>query len=174
MNFGINRALRKVALILIATGSALAVGAKEPPKPRERPKREKETKLWAAVSVSDPVLDWDNLAWELGTRAPFMIHFYLVNDGDKVIDPKIRSSKLLINGKAFKGKGGSDWPYIAANGPRDGRWKALPPGDYLAFGYAFRDDFKEPGTYRVKWKGEGFEAPEVVFRVMPRKKKADK
>jgi hypothetical protein len=36
-----------------------------------------------------------------------------------------------------------------------------------------RDSFKEPGVYRIKWKGEGFEASEVVFRVMPREK-ADK
>jgi hypothetical protein len=32
--------------------------------------------------------------------------------------------------------------------------------------------FKEPGIYKVSWRGEGFEAPTIVFRVMPRKNEA--
>jgi hypothetical protein len=102
-----------------------------------------------------------------------MFHFYLVNDGKVVIDPKVESSQLFINGKECKGRDapfGIDWPYIVVNGPCDDRLNALPPGDDLQFSYAMGDYFKEPGIYRVKWKGEGFEAPEVVFRVMPRKK----
>jgi hypothetical protein len=45
--------------------------------------------------------------------------------------------------------------------------------ELISFGYAMEDHFKEAGEYKIKWKGEGFEAPEVVFRVMP-KKKADR
>jgi len=168
--------MRGVTLILVAALVALAAGAQEPPKPKGAPKLEEGTKLWAAVSVSDTLLNWGDLAWKTELRPPFMIRFYMVNDGDKVVDPKIESSQLFINGKECKGKDapyGLDWPFIVVNGPQNNRRNALPPGDYLSFGYAMGDSFKQPGSYRIKWKGEGFEAPEVVFRVMPREK-ADK
>ena len=165
--------MRSVTLILVAALVAVAAGAQEAPKPKEEPKAVKGVKLWAAVSVSDTLLNWGDLKWQTGLHPPFMIHFYVVNDGDKVVDPKLKSSRLFINGKECKGRDGLDWPHIVANGPGDDRCEALPPGDYLSFGYALGDYFKEPGVYRVKWKGESFEAPEVVFRVMPREK-ADK
>ena len=166
--------MRSVPLILVAALIAVTAGAQEAPKPKEAPKAVKGTKLWAAVSVSDTILNWDDLAWKTELRPPFMIHFYLVNDGDKVVDPKLTSSRLFINGKECDGKEGRiNWPLNIGNGPRDDRWEALPPGDYLSFGYAMGDHFKKPGIYRIKWKGESFDAPEVVFRVMP-PEKADK
>lgn len=166
--------MRSVTLILVAALIAVTAGAQEAPKRREAPKAAKEVRLWAAVSVSDTILNWDDLTWEVGLRPPFMIRFYLVNDGDKAIDPKIESSTLFINGKECKGEDDKvNWQQSIGNGPRDDRWEALPPGDYIGFGFAVGDSFKEPGIYRVKWKGEGFESPEVTFRVMPRKK-ADK
>jgi hypothetical protein len=168
--------MRSATLILVAALVAVAAGAQEAPKPKEAPQAALGTKLWAAVSVSDTIINWGDRAWVPGLRPlPFMINFYLVNDGDKVVDPKVESSQLFINGKECKGKvapNGLDWPFIMASGPRDGRWKALPPGDHLSFGYAMGDYFKEPGIYRIKWKGEGFEAPEVVLRVMPRNESA--
>jgi hypothetical protein len=164
--------MRSVPLILVAALVAVAAGAQEAPKPKEAPHVAKGTKLWAAVSVSDTILNWDDTAWEVGLRPPFGITFYLVNDGDKVVDPKVDSSQLFINGKECKGKDapyGLDWPFIIANGPHDERRNALPPGEDHQFGYTMGKYFKEPGIYRIKWKGEGFEASEVVFRVMPRK-----
>lgn len=155
--------------ILMVVGQVVINGGSHKPQEAQE-QMGKGVKLWAAVKVSDPVLDWDNLAWELDTRGPFMIHFYVVNDGDKVVDPKLTSSRLFINGKECKGKDGINWPRIVASGPVDDRNNALPPGDYTGFGFDFGSYFKEPGIYRVKWKGEGFEASEVVFRVMPRKK----
>jgi hypothetical protein len=162
--------MRSITLILVAALVAVATGAQEVPKPKEVPQAVKGTKLWAAVSVSDTLLNWGDLAWKTELRPPFMIHFYMVNDGDKVVDPKIGSSQLCINGKECKGRDGLDWPHIVANGPHDNRHEALPPGDYLSFGYALGKYFKKPGIYRVKWKGEAFEASEVVFRVMPPEK----
>jgi hypothetical protein len=163
--------MRYVPLILVASLIAVTAGAQEAPKPREAPKAVKGTKLWAAVSVSDTLLNWGDLAWKTELRPPFMIHFYMVNDGDKVVDPKLASSRLFLNGKECKGKDDVvNWQVSIGRGPRDDRWEALPPGDYLSFTMNMGDSFKEPGTYRVKWKGESFEAPEVVFRVMPRKK----
>lgn len=163
--------MRSVPLVGVAALIAVTAGAQEAPKPREVPNAVKEAKLWAAVSVSDTILNWGDTSWEVGLRPPFMIHFYLVNDGEKLIDPRVEASQLFINGKECKGRNapyGLDWPFTVANGLRDNRWHALPPGDYLGFGYAMGGHFKEPGIYHIKWKGEGFEAPEVVFRVIPR------
>ena len=115
-------------------------------------------KLWAAISVSHPVFD------KGVTGDPFMIHFALVNDGDKTINPDVESSRLLVNGKDLKG-----WDFIIANGIRDDSWYALPPGDYLAFGYALGERFEKPGVYKVSWKGKGFASNEIVFRVHPTK-----
>jgi hypothetical protein len=98
----------------------------------------------------------------------------LVNDSDKTIDPELGSSQLLVNGKEL----GDDWSFQMANGIRDDRFEALPAGDHLAMTISFGRDFqgalgrhfREPGIYRVSWKGKGFQSPEIVFRVMPRKK----
>src|SRR5262249_54659957 len=91
------------------------------------------------------------------------ITFTLVNDGNQVIDPKIPSARIVVNGKPLPDSG-----LIFGNGPRDARFTALPPGDHLLFGYALGSHFKKPGVYRVHWEGEGFRSPEVVFRVLPK------
>ena len=120
---------------------------------------QKSPRLWAAISISDPL---SQEGWTKGIA----IHFTVVNDGSAPLDPKIVASKIIVNGKELEDSG-----FILGNGPRDARWDALPPGDSLRFTYALGEYFKEPGIYKVSWKGEGFEAPEVVFRVMPRRDK---
>lgn len=118
---------------------------------QERPK------LWAALSVSRPL-------FHTGSTKELLIHFTLVNDGAKTIDPKIEASKIIINGEELEDSG-----LVLGNGPRDTRWKDLPPGGMLEFAYALENYFKKPGIYRVSWKGDNFEAPAIVFRVMPDK-----
>src|SRR5688572_27061514 len=112
-------------------------------------------KLWAALSVSRPL-------FYAGWTIELLVHFTLVYDGSNTINPKIESSKIIINGVELKDSG-----FVFGNGPRDTRWRALPPGDSLEFTYALEGYFKEPGIYRVSWKGEHFETPTIVFRVMP-------
>jgi hypothetical protein len=112
-------------------------------------------KLWASLSVSRPL-------FHAGWTKELLIHFTLVNDGSKTIDPRIESSKIIINGVELENSG-----FILSNGPRDRRWRAVPPGDSLEFTYALEDYFKEPGIYRVSWKGDNFETPTIVFRIMP-------
>lgn len=114
-------------------------------------------KLWASVSVSRPL-------FHAGWTKELLVHFTLVNDGSKTIDPKVESSKIIINGDEVRDSG-----FIFGNGPRDKRWRALPSGDSLEFTYALESYFKQPGIYRVSWKGENFETPTIVFRVMPAK-----
>lgn len=141
--------MRLQAIILLAAGLLAAAAP-----PEEAAKV--GDKSWAAISVNRPV-------FSEGTETQILISVALVNDGDKVVDPRVDSSRLLVNGKELK-----DWPIVIGNGPRDERWQALPPGDYLSSACDVTEYFRKPGTYRVSWRGQGFQSPEIVFRVMPK------
>jgi len=91
-----------------------------------------------------------------------MINFTVTNDGNRTVDPKIDSSKIIVNGKEL-----DDSALILGNGPRGANWNALPPGGTLQFGYNLAKYFQASGIYRVSWKGQAFEAPTIEFRVVP-------
>jgi RNA polymerase sigma factor (sigma-70 family) len=110
--------------------------------------------LWAALGVGRPL-------FQVGEKGGPKLTFGLVNDGDKAIDPKISSSKMLVNGKALPGF------MRALDRPNEARFRSLPPGDYLLFTVVLGDYFKKPGVYRLSWEAEDFRAPELVFRVLP-------
>jgi hypothetical protein len=122
--------------------------------------KKSDSKLWAAISATQPI-------FHEGDTGPgaFQIHFVVVNDGDKTIDPECESSRLIVNGKDL-----DDWSFHVSNGPKDRRWNALPAKDHLSFSYALSKNFAKPGVYKVVWKGKQFQAPEIVFRVLPRRK----
>jgi RNA polymerase sigma factor (sigma-70 family) len=113
-------------------------------------------RLWAGLSVNQPV-------FREGDTGALQLTFTLVNDGHEVADPKLAAAQIVVNGKALPDSG-----RILSNGPRDGRFTALPPGDHLLFGYALGNYFEKPGVYRVHWQGEGFRSEAVVFRVLPK------
>ena len=110
--------------------------------------------LWAALTANHAV-------FRRGETNGLNVEFTLVNDGGVTVDPKIGESRIVVNGEELADSG-----LILGNGPRDARFAALPPGDYLRFSYALGDHFKEPGVYRVSWRGADFRSPEVVFRVL--------
>jgi RNA polymerase sigma factor (sigma-70 family) len=129
--------------------------------PQDRP--ESKRKLWSAITVRWP------LECEGEATKRITIYFALVNDGDKPVAPKVHSSRLLINGTEYEG-----WSKViehvgVLDGKRVKRFDALPPGEELLFGEVLEDAFRKPGTYRVRWEGEGFRSPEIMFRVMPKK-----
>src|SRR5262249_43727471 len=64
----------------------LQVEAEDPPA---------KSKLWAAISVSQPVF----VAKNVTVSGIFQINFTVVNDGDMTVDPEISTSKLFVNGK---------------------------------------------------------------------------
>jgi hypothetical protein len=111
--------------------------------------------LWAGLSVNHPIFRVDH-------AKDLRIELTLVNDGDKVIDPKISESHLVINGKELPDSG-----LILGGVQKDARIKALSPGESLLFDRPVGDRFKEPGTYHVAWKGAGFQSPEIVIRILP-------
>ena len=111
--------------------------------------------LWAGLSVSHAI-------FKAGQTKDLRIEFTLVNDGDKVIDPKIADSRIVINGKERTDSGS-----IFSSVEKGARSRALSPGDSLQFRLPLGDQFKEPGTYRISWKGAGFHSPEIVLRILP-------
>ena len=117
--------------------------------------QKKAGSLWAGLSVNHPI-------FRAGQTKDLRIEFTLVNDGDKVIDPKIPESQIVINGKEL-----SDSGLILSSVQKGARFKALPPGESLQFDCLLGDQFKEPGIYRVSWKGAGFQSSEIVLRILP-------
>ena len=111
--------------------------------------------LWAGLSANHPI-------FKAGQTKDLRIEFTLVNDGDKVIDPKIAESRIVINGKERTDSG-----LIFSSVEKGTRSRALSPGESLQFSLPLGDQFKEPGTYRISWKGAGFHSPEIVLRVLP-------
>jgi hypothetical protein len=117
--------------------------------------QKKTETLWAALSINHAVV-------KAGQTKELRIGFSLVNDGDKVIDPKIAYSHIVINGKEL-----TDAGLILSSVAKDRRFTALAPGDSLQFSLLLGDDFKEPGSYRISWKGVDFQSPETVLRILP-------
>jgi RNA polymerase sigma factor (sigma-70 family) len=111
--------------------------------------------LWAGMSINQPL-------FRVGKDTNLLqFNFALVNESDKVIDPRIPGyPRLVVNGKEL------DVSSIPGAGLRDERFQALPPGDNLQFGMAAGRFFEKPGVYRVYWQGEGFRSNEVDFRVV--------
>ncbi len=117
-----------------------------------------EAKLWAAVSVSCPVFEEDQV------KDALHLTFALVNDGKKVIAPDLKSSTLLINGKEL-----TTWSHQILQGPQNVNTEQIPPGDYWGVTLACGERFTKPGTYKIIWKGKHFQANELTFRVLPKK-----
>ncbi len=120
-------------------------------------------KLWATIMSRWPV------EREGDAMKHVSLYFALVNDSDKAVTSKIKSSKLLINGKAY-----DKWTTIVSEldsphaSARLMRFDSLRPDEGILFGYNFEEAFAKPGIYRVRWEGEGFQSPEISFRVMPK------
>jgi hypothetical protein len=115
----------------------------------------KSGSLWAGLSVN-------HIVFKTGQTKDLRIEFTLVNDSDKVIDPKIADSLITINGKQVAASG-----LILSSVAQGARSQALSPGGSLQFDCLVGDQFKEPGIYRVSWKGSGFQSSEIVLRILP-------
>jgi hypothetical protein len=111
--------------------------------------------LWAGLSVNHPI-------FKAGHTKDLRLEFTLVNDGDKVIDPKIAGSRILINGKELGDSG-----LILTSVLKEAQFKGMSPGESLQFDCLLGDQFTEPGVYRISWKGAGFQSCEIVIRILP-------
>jgi hypothetical protein len=115
----------------------------------------KAEKLWAALTVN-------HSTFKQGQTKDLRIEFSLVNDRDVVIDPTIAESHIVINGNELADSG-----LILTSVAKGARFNALTPGESLQFSLLLGNQFKEPGTYRITWKGAGFQSTELVLRILP-------
>ena len=147
----------RVRYVAQARAAQAQFGAKEDPSARDEDGSTAGNPggLWAALAVNHAAL-------RRGEAEGLYVEFMLVNDGQVTVGPKVGESRIVVNGAELADSG-----IILGNGPRDAWSGALPPGDHLRFGCALGDHFREPGIYRVAWRGADFRSPEVVIRVLP-------
>ena len=122
---------------------------------QSRKARQRPTKLWAAMSVPQPVIPKNRVN-------DLTLSFAIVNDGDSTVNPSVAKSHLFINGVELK-----QWEFINTNGPHTTRDTALPPGKTLEFSCGCGQYFSKPSVYTLKWYGDGFKALDLTFRVLP-------
>ena len=96
-----SRWLLTAAAIMVTVLPALAVAQGQD----NGKTKSEQVKLWAAISVQNPVFP-KNRAYDLA------ITFAIVNDGRTPVNPGLGSSRLFINGVELH-----DWHMIAINGP---------------------------------------------------------
>jgi hypothetical protein len=160
----------KIGLPNPTAGNPVVVGGRHPylvPEPIGLPVAESPKavpgKLWAVAYTLKPV-------FEAGERLHFGID--VVNDGDRAIAPGIGpgggNSYLVINDVPLQNDA---WQMFMLNGLGSSYSDQLPPGEHTGRTLSAERFFPDPGVYRVSWRGQAFESPEVVFRVLPRKQK---
>jgi archaellum component FlaG (FlaF/FlaG flagellin family) len=146
-----------VGLLIVADLSQHAEGDEKKPQPAKA-----EKAVWAGISVNQAIF----LQEELEDQGALLIKFALVNDGAKTAATDLDSWRIIVNGKQMNERNTS---LMFGNGSR--MEDTLPPGGHAQVARAMGVYFKEPGTYKVSWKGKTFASPEITFRVLPNKKK---
>ncbi|HEY9678914.1 MAG TPA: hypothetical protein V6C76_12975 [Drouetiella sp.] len=76
------------------------------------------------------------------------IFFELKNVTSKTVNPEIPATVLVIDDRVYR-----DSAWMFSNGPRDARFKALPPNDTLSFSYVLDDVIKTSGEHKIVWRG---------------------
>jgi hypothetical protein len=133
--------------------------AAPPAAPKPDAPNEARGKLWAVISIVPPVLVRDP-----STRYPDWIELDLGNDGAQAVEPKAEDSVLVVNGQPQRSRG---WQMGLRNGLFSGEWFKMPPGGWTGIMRPLSGIITEPGVYRVSWRGENFQSPEVVYRILP-------
>jgi hypothetical protein len=143
-------------LLIVADLPQRAAGEEKQPQPAQA-----EKAVWAGISVNQALFRQE----ELEDQGALLIKFALVNDCDKAAATDVDSWRVIVNGKQISERNTS---LMFGNGSR--MEDTLPPGGHAQVAKAMGVYFKEPGTYKVSWKGKTFASPEITFRVLPRKK----
>mgnify|MGYP001180917126 CR=1 FL=1 len=86
------------------------------------------------------------LAFAYADRRQFTIRMTAVNQGDALVDPALDSVTLLVNEVES-----TAWNLAVANGRRDDKWFALPPGEAVSMSWSSLGAslFPAPGEYTL-------------------------
>lgn len=112
-----------------------------------------EKSILAHITLSEP-------AFTVETVPDMQVNFSLKNIGKQNIDPEIKDSELVVDGKIYK-----DSAFLFGNGPRDSRFSNLPPGDQVEFSCQLGHLFSESGEHLLAWRGKHFNAVQIKFNV---------
>jgi len=108
--------------------------------------------VWAAVTVDQPIFH---------INQPINVMFAATNVSDMPIRlTELREETVLVIN-------GQDWPesrFTFTNGAHSTA-QFLQPAKSMMFVYQLTRVFKEPGLYRIVWRGKDFETLPVEFRV---------
>lgn len=114
-------------------------------------------KLWSGLSAFSPN-STSNALFTVREAERLMIGVAVVNDGATPAVFRRAETELVINGKPLDGFGdvfgeGAVWPPLA-------------PGQSYSAALGLGKHFARPGTYKVQWRGKGFESKVLEFRVV--------
>jgi hypothetical protein len=144
----------RLALVAtLVTASQLGAGRPTAARPLETGTFKVSTsRVWAAVTVDSPIIQIDQ---------PINVTFAATNLSDMpILMSDLRDDTVLvINGKEWAGS-----RFTFSNGARPVA-RFLEPGKSMMFVYQLTSVFKEPGLYRIVWRGKDFETLPLEFRV---------
>lgn len=143
--------------LLAASGNGSAQSSTAPasaPVPPDPPAGTLRIELRATPGTEVRVADLAN--WALYVR--------ITNVGTRVIDTRVDGSELTVNGRSA----GMQWALAIGNGPRDGRFGALPPGQSTETGRAMQGSlFHGAGVYALQLRIGGNVSVPLIVRVRP-------
>ena len=138
-----------IILIFLCTGYCLA---------QTRPSNSSGTEMQSCTGLHAGI----QVQLNQGTEEPsVLVSFILLNDGEKPIDVAAATWQIIIDGNPLSNSG-----VIFGNGPRPvGGWTTLAPGANYQLGKSFPIStyFWKKGTYKVSWRGSGFQSSTVTI-----------
>jgi hypothetical protein len=101
---------------------------------------------------------------DMKARRDFRIGIAATNLGNRTVDPELHRVRLFVDGRDVLA-----WNLAIANGRREARWFALPPGETVTASWSSFGDrlFPTPGDYVLMLRLNGIESAAVQIRVLP-------
>lgn len=97
-------------------------------------------------------------------RSKFTIAISVTNEDDKIIDPELHLTNLMVNGKESVA-----WMEAISNGHRSANWFSLPPGQSVSISWSTLGQqlFPSPGEYILQIQLRAIKSPAVKVTVLP-------
>lgn len=110
------------------------------------------------LSLSSPVTEF-----VFSLRSKFVIAMSVTNVHDRIIEPELHLTKLMVNGKESVA-----WMEAISNGHRSSNWFSLLPGQSVSISWSTMGDqlFPTPGIYILQLRLRALKSDEVKITVL--------